>query len=130
MSSAAVYRQDVRSAVKKVVTDPQDIAAIVETINDATVDKSLDPKSINISEIPIGGPGYGMAFYLSDGRVVCFDFLDCGGKTGRYRDTNRYLEVSNLDISGLWDELNYEEQEALSTEEPAFDDLVKLELLP
>ena len=129
VSYVAVYRFNVFNTVKKVVTDPQDIAALVGTINDATVDKSLDPESINVCEIPIGGSTYGMAFYLSDGSVVCREFLDYGGKTGLYRDTNRYHEVSNLDISGLWDELNYEEHEALAyAEEPAFGDLVKYDV--
>lgn len=127
VSSVAVYRTNVFNPVKKVVTGPQDIAALVETINGATVGRILDPKNLDPSDVVYGGSSYEMAFYLSDGSVVCRQFSDYGEKTGRYRDTNRYFEVSNLDIASLWSKLNYEEQEALYTEEPAFDDLVKLE---
>lgn len=127
VSSVAVYRLNVFNEVKKVVTDPQDIAALVETINGATVGRILDPKNLDPSDVVYGGSSYEMAFYLSDGSVVCRQFSDYGEKAGRYRDTSQYFEVSNLDIASLWSKLNYEEQEALYTEEPAFDDLVTLE---
>ncbi len=94
---------------KKIVTDAEDIRAIIKEINSLRSWGKHDPK-----DLPSGGLGYYLVFECGNAtKLIIYNQTDHDGH-GFLTDDNGLIKVSGLNLTELWDSLDYEEIEAKS----------------
>lgn len=97
-------------AVKKAVTSQKDIKEIVEIINGIEIVHRASEKDY-IS----GGIGFYFQIHLKNGME---QVVYLGGEGSLISLSSSLYKVKKVDVSGLWDKLDYEEQKAGTDELP------------
>lgn len=102
------------AAVKKVVTAPDDIKKIAKKLNDINLLSKSDD-----NDMPAGGIGLYFKLDLSDETSQLFHII---GDGDLIRIDGSLYKIKKIDITDLWESLNYEEVRAEEGELPTVTD--------